>query len=262
MKSCKNINSCFIFHHEEMRSTHICRLGYWPTTGCCSGRLSSFPQWAQTQTGTQSAEHLHLESHYPLGSRTGVCPGHHNSLCQFLWKWEAGVEVRRGDGEREKKRIKSSQVLQATFPPSLILSIKVQVRSLWAKLGCGEILWREQKWGKTGRPTDGQKGRQENEIISFLNETGPDINTKVVGDDISLCTLIVDLKANWAHTLIRLKMKPHLMGHADNQVWYKAPSQPVGHRTQKDLRPTILIFDNLQCSIKYCTFLNTVYFGI
>lgn len=134
------------------------------------------------------------------------------------------------------------------------------MRSLWAKLGCGEFfLWRKQKWGKTGRPTGGQTGRQENEIISFLNETGPDINAEAVGDDIRPCTLIVDLKANWAHTLIRLKMKPHLMGHADNQVWYKAPSQPVGHRTQKDISDqqfVSLITDRVQIN----TFRDTVFF--
>lgn len=54
-----------------------------------------------------------------------------------------------------------------------------------------------------------------------------------MGDDISLCTFIVDLKANRAHTLIRLEMKPHLMGHADNQVWDKAPSQPADRATQR-----------------------------
>lgn len=31
-------------------------------------------------------------------------------------------------------------------------------------------------------------------------------------------TFIVDLKANRAHTFIRLQMQPHLMGHADDEV--------------------------------------------
>lgn len=161
MKSCKNTNGCFIFHREEMCWTHICRLGYWPTTGCCSGRWSSFPQWAQTQTGTQSAEHLHLESHYPLGSRTGVCQGHHNSLCQFLWKWEAGVEVRSGGGEREKKRIKSSQVLQATFFPLFNIIYKGPGEEFVSQVG----LWREFMKGtevrqdrQTNRRTERQTG--------------------------------------------------------------------------------------------------------
>lgn len=48
-------------------------------------------------------------------------------------------------------------------------------------------------------------------------------------DSISLRTFIVDLKANWAHTLIRLKVKPHLMRHADNQVWDKTSSQPADY---------------------------------
>lgn len=42
-----------------------------------------------------------------------------------------------------------------------------------------------------------------------------------------LRTFVVDLKADRAHTLIRLEMKPHLMGHAHNQVWDKTPCQPA-----------------------------------
>lgn len=48
-----------------------------------------------------------------------------------------------------------------------------------------------------------------------------------------LYTLIVDLEAYRSHTLIRLEMKPHLMGHAYNQVWNKASGQSADKTSKR-----------------------------
>ena len=47
------------------------------------------------------------------------------------------------------------------------------------------------------------------------------------------CTFIVDLKADRAHTLIRLEVQPHLMGYADYKVRYKAACQAGDKSTTK-----------------------------
>lgn len=39
-------------------------------------------------------------------------------------------------------------------------------------------------------------------------------------------TFVVNLETNGANAFIRLKMKPHLIGHADNEVRNKAARQP------------------------------------
>lgn len=47
----------------------------------------------------------------------------------------------------------------------------------------------------------------------------------------SVCTFIVDLEADRAHALIRLKVEPHLMGHADNKVRHEAACQAADKST-------------------------------
>lgn len=106
-------------------------------------------------------------------------------------------------------------------------------------MGGGDISQRGQKTSETSGATDGQRGRQGSEIISFLNETGPGVR-KISADHVCPCTLVVDLKANGAHALVRLKVEPHLVGHADNQVWHKAPRQPAGHRRQTDIAKAVV----------------------
>lgn len=118
--------------------------------------------------------------------------GHHNSPCQFLWR---GNVKSRG----------FSQVPQQWHFSPITLSTVMQVRS--------KRFWELQR-------TDKWKKKTDRKIQTSL---------QTAEDSISLRTFIVDLKANWAHTLIRLKVKPHLMRHADNQVWDKTSSQPADY---------------------------------
>ena len=83
-----------------------------------------------------------------------------------------------------------------------------------------------------GRQIEGQRGRQENGLYSHRQRHEYRQREMIS----ALCTFIVDLETDRAHTLIRLEMEPHLMGHADNQVWDKAPSQPAESATKESLR--------------------------
>ena len=92
---------------------------------------------------------------------------------------------------------------------------------------------------QTDRRTEGQKSRQEKGLTALLMETVTDTDANTDSErwyqPLSMCTFIVDLEANRAYALIRLEMKPHLMGHADNQVWDKAPSQSADRATKTSL---------------------------
>lgn len=49
-------------------------------------------------------------------------------------------------------------------------------------------------------------------------------------------TFVVNLETDGANTFIRLKMKPHLVGHADDEVWNKAACQPdKTHASESDV---------------------------
>lgn len=196
--------------------THKYRWECWPTTGCCSGRLSSFPQWARTQTGTRSEGHLRLGSRCPPGSRTGVSRGLHNSLCRSLREQESISGSKKGKmGKGKKKRIIIQPLSPCTSPCNTIYK---GAGEEWASL---VGWWRS---GQASRATVGQCSQNH----QFSQRQG----SKHEKND-GLFTLIIDLKSNRAHTLIGLKVEPHLMGHADNQVRYKAASQPVGFRRHK-----------------------------